>query len=121
LELGKFHERVTEAEDDHAIEAEQLSRSIREISDALVNLNVLPIQDVPSQLRSVKNVLVAFSLVMLRLSDGALVRKPRAAPNAIPFPLFLCPTIPGHRELGFSCLDQERGASSVWGAYRRSS
>jgi hypothetical protein len=39
---------VARLEDEHAIEVEQLSWSIREISDALVDLNVLPIQDIPS-------------------------------------------------------------------------
>jgi hypothetical protein len=42
-ELGKLHERMAEVEDDHAVEAKQLSRSTMEISNALVNLNVLPI------------------------------------------------------------------------------
>jgi hypothetical protein len=45
--LGKLRERFTGTKDDHGIEAEQLSRSIREISDALVDLNVLPIRDIP--------------------------------------------------------------------------
>jgi hypothetical protein len=66
-ELGKLHERVAEAEDDHAIEANQLSRSIREISDDLVDMNMLPIWDVPSQLQSVKDVLAAFSLILEQL------------------------------------------------------
>jgi hypothetical protein len=48
LELGKLHERVTGTEDDRVIEAEQLSWSIREISDALVDQNVLPIRDISS-------------------------------------------------------------------------
>jgi hypothetical protein len=47
-ELGKLHECVAGTEDDRVIEGEQLSRSIREISGALVDLNVLPIQDIPS-------------------------------------------------------------------------
>jgi hypothetical protein len=51
LELGKLRERVAEAEDDHTVEAEQLSRSTMEISNTLVNLNVLPIQGILSQPR----------------------------------------------------------------------
>jgi hypothetical protein len=43
LKLGKLRVCIAGAEDDHAIEAEQLSRSVREIFDALVDLNVLPI------------------------------------------------------------------------------
>jgi hypothetical protein len=41
--LGKLHERMAEVEDDRAVEAKQLSRSTMEISNALVNLNMLPI------------------------------------------------------------------------------
>jgi hypothetical protein len=78
LELGKLHERVAKAEDDRAVEAEQLSRSIREIFDALVDLIVLPIQDVPSQPWLAKDVLVAFSLVLERLREEAPVHKPDA-------------------------------------------
>jgi hypothetical protein len=48
LELGKLHECIAGTEDDRTVEAEQLSRSIREISDTLVDLNVLLIQDIPS-------------------------------------------------------------------------
>jgi hypothetical protein len=51
LELGKLRERVAEVEDDHTVEAEQLSRSTMEISNTLVNLNVLPIQGILSQPR----------------------------------------------------------------------
>jgi hypothetical protein len=47
-ELVKLHQCIAGTEDDHAIEAEELSQSIREISNALVNHNVLPIQDIPS-------------------------------------------------------------------------
>jgi hypothetical protein len=46
-------------EDDRVIKGVQLSRSITEISDALVDLNILPIQDIPSQLRSANDVLAA--------------------------------------------------------------
>jgi hypothetical protein len=42
-EFGKLCEHVAEAEDDRDIEAMQLSRSITEIFDALVDLNVLRI------------------------------------------------------------------------------
>jgi hypothetical protein len=42
-ELGKLHEHVAEVEDDRVIDAKQLSRLTMEISNAFVNLNVLPI------------------------------------------------------------------------------
>jgi hypothetical protein len=75
-ELGKLCERIAGTEDDHTVEAEQLSQSIREISNALVNLNVLPIQDIPSQSWSAKDVLAVFSVVLDKLREEALVRKP---------------------------------------------
>jgi hypothetical protein len=39
------------------------------ISDALVDLNVLPIQGIPAQPQSAKGVLTAFGLVLERLRD----------------------------------------------------
>jgi hypothetical protein len=75
-ELGKLCERIAGTEDDRAVEAKQLSRLIREISDALVDLNVLPIQDIPSRSWSAKDVLAAFSVVLDQLREEALVRKP---------------------------------------------
>jgi hypothetical protein len=47
--MEKLCERVAGVEDDHAIEVELLSRLVRGISDALVDLNVLPIQGIPLQ------------------------------------------------------------------------
>jgi hypothetical protein len=58
-ELGSLRERVAEVEVDRAIEVEQLSWLTMEISNALVDLNVLPIQGFPSQPRSVKDVMAA--------------------------------------------------------------
>jgi hypothetical protein len=78
LELGKLHEHVAEAEDDHVVETEQLSRSIMEISDTPVDVNVLPIRDVPLHPRSTKDVLMAFSLVLERLWEEVPVCKPDA-------------------------------------------
>jgi hypothetical protein len=49
-ELERLHERMARVEDDHIVEAEQLSRSVQDISNALVDLYVLFIQDIPSQL-----------------------------------------------------------------------
>jgi hypothetical protein len=66
-EMEKLCERVAGVEDDHAIEVELLSRLVRGISDALVDLNVLPIQGIPLQPWSTKDVLAAFGLIMERL------------------------------------------------------
>jgi hypothetical protein len=49
-----------------------------EISNNLVGLNVLPIQGIPSQLRSVKDVMVAFDLVLDWLRGEVPVREPDA-------------------------------------------
>jgi hypothetical protein len=67
LELGKLHEHVAEVDDNCDVEGKQLSRSTMEISNALVDLNVLPIQGIPSQPRSVQDVMEAFSLVLERI------------------------------------------------------
>jgi chemotaxis protein histidine kinase CheA len=76
--LGKIHEHVAEVEDDRAAEAEQLSRSTMEISNALVNMNMMPIQGIPLQPRMVKDVIAAFTLVLERLHEKAPVREPDA-------------------------------------------
>jgi hypothetical protein len=78
LELGKLRKRVGEVEDDHAVEAEQLSRLTKEISNALVDLNVLPIQGIPSQPRSVKDVMAGFGLDLERLCGEVPVCEPDA-------------------------------------------
>jgi hypothetical protein len=64
-ELGKLRECVAEAK--------QLSWSTKEISNALVNLKVMPIQGIPSQLWFVKDVMAAFGLVLERLREKAPV------------------------------------------------
>jgi hypothetical protein len=64
VELEKLHERVAIVKDDRAIEAELLSWSVRGNSDALVDLNVLPIQGIPLQPRSAKDLLATFGLIL---------------------------------------------------------
>jgi hypothetical protein len=46
--LGKLRECVVEVEEDRTVEAEQLSQLTIKISNVLVNLNVMPIQGIPS-------------------------------------------------------------------------
>jgi hypothetical protein len=67
--LEKHHERVAGVEDDYITEAEQLSWSVSDISDALVNLNVLRIKDIPTQPRSAKEILTVFGLVLEQLCE----------------------------------------------------
>jgi hypothetical protein len=77
-EFGKLHERMAKVEDDHAIEAKQLSWSTMEISKALVDLNMLPIQGIPLQPWWVKDAMVAFGLVLEWLRGEVPVCEPNA-------------------------------------------
>jgi hypothetical protein len=67
--LEKLHERVAGVEDECTVEAMQLSLSVMELSDTLVDLGVFPIRDVPAQPRWAKNVLTVVSLVLERLQE----------------------------------------------------
>jgi hypothetical protein len=75
-ELGKLHDCVAEVEDNRATKAEQLSWSTMKISNALVDLNMMPIQGIPSQPRLVKDVMAVFALVLEWLREKALVHEP---------------------------------------------
>jgi hypothetical protein len=52
VELEELRKRVARVENERATEAMQLSQSIMEISDDLVDLGTFPIWDIPVQLRS---------------------------------------------------------------------
>jgi hypothetical protein len=52
VELEKLHERMAGVENECIAKTVQLSWSVMEISDALVNLDVFPIRDIPVQPRS---------------------------------------------------------------------
>jgi hypothetical protein len=67
VELEKLHERVDGVEDERVTEAVQLSWSVMEISNALVNLGVFPIRDIPAQPKSADDVLTVVNLVLERL------------------------------------------------------
>jgi hypothetical protein len=60
---------VDGARNECATEAEQLSWSVREISDALVDLDVFPIRDIPSQPRSAQDLLTVVGLVLEHLQE----------------------------------------------------
>jgi hypothetical protein len=68
-ELEELHERVARVESERAIEAMQLSWSVMEISDALVNLGAFPIRDIPAHPESTQDVLMVDSLVWERLQE----------------------------------------------------
>jgi hypothetical protein len=80
---------VAVVEDDHAAEAEQLSQLTIEISNALVILNVVPIQGIPSQPLLVKDVMVAFTQVLELLHEKAPIREPNAYLPFVPIIFFL--------------------------------
>jgi hypothetical protein len=56
-------------ESEHATEAMQLSRSVMEISDALIDLGVLPILDIPRRLKSAQDILTAVGLILEHLRE----------------------------------------------------
>jgi hypothetical protein len=60
---------VAGVENECAAEAVQLSWLVMEISDALVDLGMFPIQDIPAQLKSSQDVLTVASLVLDRLRE----------------------------------------------------
>jgi hypothetical protein len=58
---------MAEVEDKYTAAAVQLSRSVMEISDALVDLGMFPIRDIPSKPRSTQDVLTVVRLVLEQL------------------------------------------------------
>jgi hypothetical protein len=69
VELEELCERMVGVENECTAEAVQLSRSVMEISDALVDLGVFPIWDIPTQLRSAQDILTVASLVSEHLQE----------------------------------------------------
>jgi hypothetical protein len=68
-ELEELHESVAGIEGDRSTEGMKLSWSVREISDALVDLGVFPIQDIPQHLKSAQDVLMVTDLILERLRE----------------------------------------------------
>jgi hypothetical protein len=58
---------MAEVEDEYTAAAVQLSQSVMEISDALVDLGMFPIRDIPSKPRSTQDVLTVVRLVLEQL------------------------------------------------------
>jgi hypothetical protein len=65
-ELEELHARVTGVKDEHAVEAGELSALAVEASNAVVDLGMLPIQDVPQLPKSAQEVLKVVSLILDR-------------------------------------------------------
>jgi hypothetical protein len=55
--------------DEHAAEARRLSQLVMGISDALVNLGMLPVQDISQLLKSAREVLPMTDLVLKHLQE----------------------------------------------------
>jgi hypothetical protein len=66
-ELEKIHVRVAEVENKHTTEAGKLSALAVEASNALVDLGMPPIRDVPQLLKTAKEVLKATCVILEHL------------------------------------------------------
>jgi hypothetical protein len=104
VELEELRGHMARVEVERATKAVQLSQSVMEISDALVDLCVFPIRHIPTQPRSARDVLMVVSLVLERLQEEhasstgpwviSLARlaslQPQAIPPAVFFVLSVC-------------------------------
>jgi hypothetical protein len=68
VELEGIHARVDKIRGEHATEARQLSQLVMEISNALADLGMLPIQDIPQLPKSAQEAWTATGLLLERLS-----------------------------------------------------
>jgi hypothetical protein len=66
-ELEKLHRCVAGVEDKHATKAGKLSTLVVGISNALVDLGMLPIRDIPQLLKMAQEVLAATALILEHL------------------------------------------------------
>jgi hypothetical protein len=64
--------------DDHAAEAERLSRQVAQVADILIDLGLLPIEDIPHLLKIAQEVLPVVALILKRLQEA---RDPGAGPS----------------------------------------
>jgi hypothetical protein len=70
VELEKACARVDRINGECAIEAEQLSWWVMRISIVLVDLGMLPIQDIPQLTKSAREVLLVVELLLKRLQEA---------------------------------------------------
>jgi hypothetical protein len=66
-ELEELHELLAGVESEYAVEAVTLSWLVMEISDALVDLVMFPIRDIPEHPQSALDVLTAVGPILERL------------------------------------------------------
>jgi hypothetical protein len=69
LELDMAHMRLDRINDERAAEARQLSQLVVKISDVLVDLGMLPVQDIPQLLKSTPEVLPVANLILKLLQE----------------------------------------------------
>jgi hypothetical protein len=69
LELDTAHMRLDRINDERAAEARQLSQLVVKISDVLVDLGMLPVQDIPQLLKSTPEALPAANLILKLLQE----------------------------------------------------
>jgi hypothetical protein len=63
--------------DDQAAEAERLSRQVAQVADILIDLGLLPIEDIPHLPKIAQEVLPVVALILKRLQEA---RDPGAGP-----------------------------------------
>jgi hypothetical protein len=68
-EMEELCEHMARVESEHAAEDVQLSQSVVEIFDALIDLGVFPIRDIHAHLKLVQDVLTVASLILERLQE----------------------------------------------------
>jgi hypothetical protein len=68
-ELEEIHARVDEIEGERAVEAGQLSQLVMEISNALADLGMLLVQDIPQLPRSAQEVFTMVGLLLEHLRE----------------------------------------------------
>jgi hypothetical protein len=67
VELEEIRVRVVEVEDECATEAREMSQFILEISNALVDIGMLPIRDIPQLSNMAQEVLAVADLILEHL------------------------------------------------------
>jgi hypothetical protein len=70
VELDKARTCVARIDGERAAKAEQLSQWFMRISNILIDLGLLPVQDIPQLTKSAREVLPAVDLVLKRLQEA---------------------------------------------------
>jgi hypothetical protein len=68
-DLDKAHARMDRIDSEHATEAERLSWHVMQISGVLVDLGMMPVQDIPQLSKWAREVLLAGDLILKHLQE----------------------------------------------------